>query len=227
MRNLPTFVHNLSLIAFGLLIIAIGMFAGLLGPHINNANALRAERLMPQTSAELSRSAHGSQVLIEGRISQQNPVQFQDFVAYTREEYQSSSNSGRNNSWVYDGKQTPPLLIDLPDGSISLGDSLYTLDNPPHVWYEPGRRFWNPLTGEGSKRYNGLRAGDPVVVIGRLEHNDTGMELDTHTVYVGTRASYISDRRSMATSAQSTGGFLMMVGAAFAGAGAWRAARSS
>jgi hypothetical protein len=126
---------SLFLIGFGLIFIAAGLAMAILGARRASAEADRAERLPPLSSASLDDSRPGREALIEGRISSHNRPLFQGFVAYVREEYRGSDDD--NDTWSEDERNTPPLLIDLDGGSVALADSQYDLDNPQRAAAPP------------------------------------------------------------------------------------------
>lgn len=219
----PSFV-SLFLLGFGVIFLAVGVGMATLGTRQARAEAERAERLAPLGAAALDDSQPGREVLVEGRVSARNRALFRDFVAYLREEYRGSDDNNRDK-WVEDERHTPPLLIELSGGTVALADDQYRLDNPAHTWQEPGARSWNGFTGEGTKRYRGFAAGDPVMAIGVLVRGREGLDLRAEWLYGGTRADYIAGQRSSAAFLPWFGGLFALIGTLIAGAGAWKLLR--
>jgi hypothetical protein len=225
MRGRGPLVVRIFLVGFGLVFLAIGILLATVGAQQASAEAERAERLRPLTVAALDDSQPGREALIEGRISARNPSLFQEFVAYIREEYRGNDEQDREK-WEEDERRTPPLLIEVADGIVPLAGERYILDNPPHVWHESqSSRAWNSLTGDGTKRYRGFRAGDMALVIGTLVPGSEGMELQAERVYGGTRSGYIADRQRSALWMPRIGALFGLIGAAIALAGVWRLVR--
>jgi hypothetical protein len=221
MRGRNSAIGPIFLIGFGLVFVAIGIFMATVGARQAGAEAERAERLRPLSVAALDDSQPGREALIEGRISNRNPALFQEFVAYVREEYRGSDEDDRER-WEEDERRTPPLLIELADGIVSLANDSYILDSPPHHWQESqSARAWNSLTGEGTKRYRGFQAGDAALAIGTLAPGSAGLELQAERVYGGTRDSYIADRRQAALWMPRIGAIFGAIGAAIAIGGIW------
>jgi hypothetical protein len=224
MRRGPAIIP-VFLIGFGLIFLALGIFLATAGAQQADADAERAEQLSPLTVAALEDSRPGREVLIEGRISERNPSLFRQFVAYVREEYRGSDDDDREK-WQEDERRTPPLLIEVADGTVSLANNNYALDNPPHVWHDSETsRVWNGFTGEGTKRYRGFQAGDLALAIGTLASGSEGLELQAEQVYGGTRSSYIADRRQAAVWMPRIGGIFGLFGLAITLAGIWWLAR--
>jgi hypothetical protein len=220
MRRGPAIIP-IFLIGFGLIFLILGVLLATAGAQQAGAEAERAERLPPLTVAALEDSRPGREVLIEGRISDRNPTLFQRFVAYVREEYRGSDDQDREK-WEEDERRTPPLRIEVADGIVSLANSNYVLDTPPHIWHESEpSRVWNGFTGEGTKRYRGFQAGDIALAIGTLASGSEGLELRAERVYGGTRSSYIADRRQAAVWMPRIGAIFGLVGVAIALLGVW------
>ena len=225
MRGRRSVIGPIFLIGFGLVFLAIGLIMATVAARQAGAEAARAEQLRPLTVAMLDDSQPGREALVEGRISDRNPALFQQFVAYIREEYRGRDDDDREK-WEEDERRTPPLLIDLADGIVPLANDNYALDSPPHTWQESQSSLvWNGFTGEGTKRYRGLRAGDAALAIGTLVAGPEGLELQAERVYGGTRDSYIADRRQTALWMPRIGAIFGVIGAALALAGVWRLVR--
>src|SRR5262245_58052064 len=119
-KYFPTIAQTF-LILFGLGFLSLGGFMATAGAQQARAQAERAERLRPLTAAALDDSRSGSEALVEGRISARNPLLFQQFVAYIREEYRGSDDDDREK-WEEDERRTPALRIDVADGIVALAN---------------------------------------------------------------------------------------------------------
>ncbi|GAB4214496.1 MAG: hypothetical protein OHK0022_53110 [Roseiflexaceae bacterium] len=211
---------GLFLLGFGLIFLAIGAGLAIFGTQQAQAAADRAERLPPLSAAALDDGQPGREVLIEGRVSERNQALFQGMVAYVRQEYRGTDDDG-DARWSEDERRTPPLWIDLPGGAVKLANDTYRLESPAQQWQEPGGTSWNGFTGEGTKRYQGVAAGDPVIAIGTLVDGQEGPELRAEFVHGGTRSSYIAAQRSEAAFLPWFGGLFALIGAGIAGGGVW------
>ncbi len=211
---------RLFLLGFGLIFVVVGLGLATLAAGQARAAAERAERLAPLGVAALEDSPPGREALVEGVVSARNRALFQEMVAYVREEYRGTDSEG-DALWSEDERRTPPLWLDLPGGTARLADGAYTLDSPAQRWQEPGGLTWNGFAGEGTKRYRGFRAGDPVVAIGTLVAGPEGPQLRAEFVAGGTRAGYIDRQRSGAAMLPWLGGVFALVGAGLMAGGAW------
>jgi hypothetical protein len=95
----------------------------------------------PLTAEALARAPIGTKVLIQGRLSSDNPAhtvvtrrgETARFVAYTCVKYYISTrprDSGLN--WARDATETPPLAIDVADGRVWI-EGEYSLGVKPHT----------------------------------------------------------------------------------------------
>jgi hypothetical protein len=221
MRGRSSAFAQIFLVGFGLLFLAVGLFLATVAARQAGAEASRVEQLHPLSVAALDDSQPGREALVEGRISERNPALFQQFVAYVREEYRGEDDNAREK-WEEDERRAPPLLIDVVDGLVQLSDDGYILDSPPHTWQDSQSSLtWNGFSGEGTKRYRGFQAGDPVLALGTLVAGAEGLELQAERIYGGTRDSYIAGRRQAALWMPRIGGILGLVGAAITSVGIW------
>lgn len=117
---------NVALLGVGLIFLLAGVRLATTLASEARTTTERVERLVPLSATAINDSPAGREVLIEGRISDRNPALVEGLVAYGREEYRGG------NSWEDDEQRTPPLWIEVPDGTVVLADSPYRLDEPPH-----------------------------------------------------------------------------------------------
>lgn len=197
---------RLFLVFFGLLFVGLGYLSGVTMAGEARANAARAERLDPASAAVVEGGATGTELLVEGVISPRNQVHFRDYVAYVREEFRGSDENG-DEKWAEDERVTPRLLIEA-GGFVQVGNEDYELLGPHEYWQEEGLN-WSRRTQEGTKRYRGLVADRPAMVIGTVAPGREGNELRAELVFGGTRAEYIAGERGAA-------GLLPWIGLIFA-----------
>lgn len=207
---------SVLLLGLGLVFLLAGVGVAVFGAQQIGAAAARVERLSPLARAALDDRLAGQEALLEGRISAQNPALFQDFVAYLREEYRGR---GKNRSWGEVERFTPPLLIDLPDGTAALADDQYLLNHPPHTREEPGAQGWFGIINEGATRERGFRAGDPVLALGTLASGREGLVLRAEWLYGGTRAEYLDNQRRAAAGLSWLGVCIALIGLVVGGIG--------
>jgi hypothetical protein len=212
--------EKLILPALGLFF--MGMGAALLWFFVSlfSQEAARIESLSPLTAATLAERPAGQESLIEGRISERNPVHFRSFVAYIRYEYQGRDDDG-DAKWSEDDRVTPPLLLDLPGGRVQLANDDYGLPGRRVIWQSEPSLTWNSGSGEGTKSYEGFERGNPVLAVGVVVEGATGREFRAEWLYGGTRAGYIGEQRSSAKIARWVGLIFMAVGAIVFSVGVW------
>lgn len=162
---------------------------------IRAANRVRG--LSPVTVAALQHARPGEEVLVEGRVSDRNPVLSEPtgFVAYVREWREVTYNGeGRPDpgSWSVGERFTPPLLVELPDGLLQIGNNDYSIEDG-HVFdeREPGESV-----DEFDTRLKGIRSGDTVTGVGIVSPGAEPPQIKADLVALGTRASYVARRRS-------------------------------
>lgn len=181
---------------FGLLFVCGALLCGLLTFYSSIRASNRVRRLAAVTAALLESTRVGTEVLLEGRLSDRNPVQSHGFVAYVHE-WRQIDEEGDPGSWSVFAQVTPPLLLKLPGGLVQVGNDDYDLEDAHTV--EEEEAFDEPSTN----RYKGLAAGDPVIVVGVVVAGPEHPQVEADFIARGTRASYIARRR--------TGGFLFCV----------------
>lgn len=216
------FVVVMLFVLGGVFLIA-GVGVGHFAAQSSRAAAERAERLAPRNVAQLARATPGDTLLVEGRVSERNPAQFRDFVAYVREEYRGDDEDG-DAQWVQDEAVTPPLILELTDDSVLL-DGGYSIEAPRTVWQETQTLRWNGFSGEGTKRYRGVRAGDTLMVIGVVARGAEMPQLRPEVVYGGTRDQYIAAQQSAAAFLPWLGAIFAIVGIVLGGIGVRMAVR--
>ncbi|MFP4440643.1 MAG: hypothetical protein ACLFVO_25695 [Chloroflexaceae bacterium] len=182
--------------------------------------AARVAQLSPLSATVLEDSPPGRAALIEGRISERNQQRLREFVVYVREEYRGSDDDG-DPKWSEDERVTPPLLIELADGRVQIENADYRLERAPVTWQEDTALRWNGISGEGTKRYTGFVAGDPVTAMGTVVQGREGRALNAERLYGGSRADYIAEKESDAAILPWIGGSLGLVSAILLGVWVW------
>jgi hypothetical protein len=216
---------GIVMVVLGVVGLALGVGLGVFVARSAQEEAARAERLVPVGAAALEDAHVGSEVLVEGQISERNPALFREFVAYEREEYRGSDSDG-DAEWSRDEIRRPPLLITVGDGFVQVAGETYVLRDMPVRWQESNVLSWNGLTGEGTKRYQGFAVGNPVVLIGTVVSGSEGNQLQAEFLAGGTRASFMMARRGDAAILPWVGLALSIVGLGIAAGGAWLWRRS-
>lgn len=213
MNRIARWLPGLSLIIFGGVGFVVGGVLAFAVAGRANEDAARAERLAPLTAAELEQAAPGQEALLQGQIDPRNRAVFRDFVAYVREEYRGKDAEDREQ-WFEDERDTPPLLVATSDALATVSGAGYVIEGATTIWRDGDELSWSSTTGEGTKRYRGLLAGDTITAIGAVAEGAEGRELAASTVYAGTRAEYIAERRGSASIAPWIGAAFGLVGLA-------------
>ncbi len=147
----------------------------------------RFEQLQLLTATNFKNSVPGHQVAIEGHVSKHTPVQFRQFVAYIRQEYQGSDDT--KIFWSEDLRVTPPLLLALPDGLIQIKNNNYDIERYSITWQEDSEPTW------GTKQYLGFMVSSPVLAVGVVVQGVEGKALEANWIYGGTSAEHINELR--------------------------------
>lgn len=148
-----------------------------------------AERLQPMSVAALGDSQPGSEVILEGRISPQSPAVYGSFVAYVREEYRTTDAFGNSVArWDEVARETPPLVVALPDGDVRIANNDYSFDTTATTLREA-----EPTLTKGAVQSRGYVAGDPVLVLGTVVDTNGSRAVKATFFYAGTRAAYLAD----------------------------------
>jgi hypothetical protein len=197
------FLNPLVLLAVAIVAGGIGSMLLLDVPTYTQRLA-RVERLTPITATSLATSPQDREILIEGRISANNPKLHRDFVAYVREEYRDEFLDGDTiQRWVEVKRETPPLLITLADGEIRLANNDYLFDTTAVTIEEAA-----PTITKGAIQTRGYTVNSPVMLIGQAE---AGGRVHAEFVYAGSRAAYITELRSVVDRSLPIGLAFMLV----------------
>lgn len=198
LQHLAAVILNpIVLFAAALLGIIIGVTLLLDAPAFIKRQ-VRAEQLAPVSAEALLDSSPGREVLLEGRISANNPTLYRNFVAYVREEYRDEFFDGDTTQrWVEVERATPPLLITVAGGDVRLANDDYTFDTTAVTIEEVA-----PTVTRGAVQARGYMANNPVVAIGHVVEDGT---VKAEFLYSGSRADYVAEMRRVAARSLPTG----------------------
>ncbi|MBN1661478.1 MAG: hypothetical protein JXA93_24005 [Anaerolineae bacterium] len=198
--NRPRFSINFGPVSrparliIGVLFVVGTCLCGLVALIASHHAADRVEHLQPISARDLVSTPPGVEVLIEAHVADDNRVLLEPyrFVAYVREgrSVWEDDGSWETGSWSERERVTPPLLLDLGDVVIEIENDDYELRNVRTV--ETGGRAGEP----DDTRYSGLRAGEPVLVLGTVLGGKEVGRVEAEFIAGGTRDSYIAGQRS-------------------------------
>jgi hypothetical protein len=169
----------------GVVFTGMGFVFALLMPNMVREQIERLSSLEPLPAVVLADSAPGREVLAEGQISIQNEAVQHGLVAYVYERYENDPEG--EQEWRAYRYETPPLLIDLPDGRIQV-ERDYNLRRLPS----------SNTHRNGDERYRGLKNGDAVLVVGTIAPTLEIPRINAEFVAGGTRDAYIESQRNAA-----------------------------
>lgn len=170
-------------------------------------------RLPLFTTGQQLLEAVGRTGVLEGRIAEGNPLQFHRFVAYQRSVYrgQDCDDDGCEDIWETVESVTPPLRLDLPDGSVRLPNNNYSFYYYPTTWTSS-----DELVIDQTNRYEGFEINQPVFVVGRSRGQNDGLTFEADELYGGTRDSYVGQERYNGRIFLVAGLIISLIGAAVA-----------
>ncbi len=191
--------------AIGAVVILLGGFFAFAVPIWIRDSASDVKKLEPLSVGILEDSAIGRDVLIEATVSPRNPTLYRNLVAYRLEERETDSDG--DVRYITREQQQPALLLELPDGRVTLAAG-YPLSDMPRMY------------GGGVLYYSGVRGNDTVLVVGELVPWNELATIDARIFTQGTKASYLRDQEQGAQSAFVIGIAFVFVGVVIAGVGA-------
>ncbi|TGE29895.1 hypothetical protein [Hymenobacter metallicola] len=155
----------------------------------------RLRRLEPLSAAAVRRLPVGSDVLVEGRISQTMPQRYSTLVAYVRSSELRYSEK-EPGVWVEDDRVVPALLLETADGTVAV---------------EPGYALEKTARQKQTKRanYNGFERGSEVFVVGTLSRAGT---IKAETLYGGQRGAYLFSKTGEKWVGYGSLAFLILLG---------------
>lgn len=209
---MPLWVKALLLV-MGLCFLGVGVLVGVVGTRQAQAHVALLERLRPLSAVAFDDQRAGTHALVEGVISQRNPVVLRNVVAYRSEEMDvtTDSDGDRSENWRSTGGETPPLVLET-DGRVRVGNQNYSIARAHETWYDDVTLGFNDRPRDGTKRYYGLVAGRQVTAFGTVVEGTEGNELEAQTIFGGTYPEYLASER------QATA-FLPIFGGIFGAAG--------
>lgn len=194
-------VAALILLGVGALIALGGILVVAVFPRLSTSERARVEDLSPLSAVALADTPAGRAVLVEGKVSSDQPMLFRDFVAYNREERETSDT--KFNPWRGRETRLPPLTLVTANGPARITNADYSLTGEVSQWAEPNQ------FGRIETRYVGLVRGEPVLVYGKAAAGG----LQAEWVTPGTRATYLKQQSEGNTVALWLGGGLATAGA--------------
>lgn len=168
---------------FGLFLLGWGLRFALLEPWWGWQAARQAATLPVVTrTADLAGLSPGQQVLVEGRISPDNPVS-----KFTLK--QTGSQATYVVYRVVGEPGLPPALI------LELADGKLQVSNQDYLVHYPGGNTGSDTYGQ---QVDGYLIGDPAVIDGQLEATPQGLVLRAKELYPGSAQAYIRSLRGAA-----------------------------
>lgn len=219
-RHIP-----LILGALGTVFLSVGVF--LLTTDAPRRDAVRGTALPRVTARSLSELEPGSTVLLEGRLAQENPKVFRDFLACRRERFMGVESSGANKGrerWEHLETLTPPLVIDAGDGRVSIVNHRYELQSPPQRWRDVDT-LGSELFGRRGEAASGFMAGDLVTIEAQVvtvpaaappganPGANAPRALDARLLFGGSHAAYLAHLRDGVLAARIIGSVFIGVAA--------------
>lgn len=183
-------------ILLGIFFVGGALLCGLLTWCSAGRTANRVEGLAPVSRiSDLGAISTGKPVLIEGRLSERNPIRLEDhgFVAYIREGRAIVDAKGTPSpgNWSVRERVTPPLLIELSGGLAAITNDDYDLENGKTIEAKP-----SAFERYGDTRYSGVARGDAVFAVGSVTARGAQPAIRADLIAVGTAASYAASQRS-------------------------------
>ncbi len=167
---------------------------------LSTTQAVNQLEQLPALSATLlADSAVGQVGVIEGRISERNPLQFRTFVAYIRQVYEGEKCTRDDDRekceaiWTEDERITPPLWLDLPDGRVHIINSDYTLKNARATWQST-----TGLVAYETRSYRGFEINDPVFAVVQVVLEAEDRAFKAEFISGGDQTTYVTGERTLA-----------------------------
>lgn len=184
-------VGRMVALIFGLVFLFLGVLFLFIGYRTGqDAEALAALPIFDL--AALESQPVGTEGVIEGRIAERNPLQFETLVAYIQTQYQGEDcdDDGCQSIWTEQERVVPPLWLDLTGGRVKINNSGYALYQTSTVW-ETSEQW----VAYETLRYSGLVINDAVFAVGRVAPVDGGPNFEADTLYLGRRDAQVTADR--------------------------------
>jgi hypothetical protein len=201
----------LLLTGLGSIFLLAGILVGWLVPSLSSGQADRIAAMTSSTVAALQDTRAGSEVLVEGRISDDNPALIDSYVVYVVYECLYDSEEDRECAKIRE--VTPPLLLALSDGIIDITNDSYEWIGTRH------------LVGEGDTEYGGIEIGDEVLALGILSASEPAPQIEAEFIALGTQAELVAELRGQSAFWRLFGVAFAIIGLSLALAGGIVAAR--
>ena len=195
-------------ILFGAIFFVVGLpFIGVGWHQANEADRLNDLPLFDLAS--LTQSGPGLAGTLEGKIAERNALPFRTFVAYVQERYEGEDcdDDGCDSIWSEIERQTPPLLLDLPEGRVRVINDTYYLTSFPVTWQAS-----EELVAYETTRYQGFEIGSPVFVVGATARDGDTPAFSAEFIAGGDRAAYLADQRFGARLFLGLGALFSLIG---------------
>lgn len=201
------------LLLLGTVFGGVGLFVIWLGFSIR-WETTAVEQLPAFSSMTALQQANPSgQVVLEGKISENNQIFTQAFVAYIRKIYEGEEctrdddgNRDCKSIWTENERETPPLWLDLSDGRVRVMNEDYQLEYPT-TWQDTEQ-----LIDNHTQQYLGLKVSSPVFVKGQLTTSGETAAFQAEFVAGVDRVGYLAGQRRGATLVFIFGGIFGLVG---------------
>ena len=161
----------------GVFLIAGGLITALL-PDTVASHAEAVARLPVATAATLNEP--GTQVLLEGWISDRTPTSDQPPLVTYRAYHRSRNRQDGTLEWQSRYTHTPQLWVKIPGGEVGIAPG-YTLRSTRSK-VEVGR----------DRYYDGFQGGDPVLVLGILEQRGDIPVVGSAQISFETQSTYLA-----------------------------------
>lgn len=182
---------KLILAAAGLLALVLAAFAGWIGWTSRSA-AARLRHLPELDSDSMVTLPPGSEGIAVGTLSARNPALYRDLVLYFHSRFdgwrkvRDSGPTGgqrREPVWRSVSKALPPLLVETAEETLRVAGA-YSVT---FQGSDPSYLTTETLEAGVSERYEGLRAGATVTVVGAVAEDDEGRYLAAASLISGDR----------------------------------------
>lgn len=212
---------SISLV-LGLLMASLGIW--LLTTDSARKDAERIAALPRGTPGGLSTVANDTVVLVEGRLVPRVTVGPQGFVAYHRESFRRTEDSGPGKgreAWTRVETMTPEIAIEGGGETVTVANRNYRLEAWPHTWRsDPVPRNLTLLPS--TERILGFKAGDIITIEGtvrRASGSSGAPRLDAVAVRGGDAVAYVQAARDGIGVFRVVGYLFTGLGLLFVGAG--------
>lgn len=181
------------LILFAGLAAVLGAVAGMIG-WTSGREARRISALPRLSAADVEPAASGREGIVEGRISEANPTLTKGFVFQFRSRFAGwrQEDEGKRATWTSVDKELPPLVLDVDGHDVRIsGNYAVTFRGSDPSWVST-----ETLQEGVSEKYEGLRHGAPVTVVGTVASGDGGTVFQAERLVSGDFDDFLSGEES-------------------------------